>query len=65
MPSTDDPSTCPAPTVVVRFGATGDLSRRMVIPALFELHRSGLAPELVAPTGRFSERSTGTAPAGG
>jgi glucose-6-phosphate 1-dehydrogenase len=33
------------PTVFVLFGATGDLSRRMVLPAFFELFRRDLLPE--------------------
>ena len=37
----------PAPAhVVVLFGATGDLARRKLIPGLFHLSRSRLAPEL-------------------
>jgi glucose-6-phosphate 1-dehydrogenase len=47
MSSTTVSSDDPTPTVIVLFGATGDLARRMVIPALFQLHRSGLAPDLV------------------
>jgi glucose-6-phosphate 1-dehydrogenase len=34
------------PSIVVLFGATGDLSRRMVLPALFELSRLGLVPRV-------------------
>jgi glucose-6-phosphate 1-dehydrogenase len=33
------------PTVFVLFGATGDLARRMVLPAFFELAQRGLLPE--------------------
>jgi glucose-6-phosphate 1-dehydrogenase len=33
------------PTVFVLFGATGDLARRMVLPAIFELAGRGLLPE--------------------
>src|SRR3989338_6526163 len=32
-------------TVFVIFGATGDLSRKKLFPALFALHISGLLPE--------------------
>jgi glucose-6-phosphate 1-dehydrogenase len=39
-----DKSTLP-PTVFVLFGATGDLARRMVLPAFFELAQRGLLPE--------------------
>src|SRR3970282_1722857 len=34
----------PATTLVI-FGASGDLTRRKLIPALFELHRKGRLPE--------------------
>ena len=30
-----------APTIFVIFGATGDLSRRKLIPALFDLYEKG------------------------
>jgi glucose-6-phosphate 1-dehydrogenase len=33
------------PTVFMLFGATGDLARRMVLPASFELARRGMLPE--------------------
>jgi glucose-6-phosphate 1-dehydrogenase len=33
------------PTIFVLFGATGDLARRMVLPALFELAKRGMLPE--------------------
>jgi glucose-6-phosphate 1-dehydrogenase len=35
----------PGPTVFVLFGATGDLARRMVLPAFYRLAREGLLPE--------------------
>lgn len=35
----------PPSTVFVLFGATGDLARRMVLPALFELARRSMLPE--------------------
>ena len=35
----------PPPAVFVLYGATGDLARRMVLPAFFELARRGLMPE--------------------
>ena len=34
-----------APTVFVLFGATGDLAKRMVLPAFYKLHLEGLLPE--------------------
>ena len=33
------------PCVFVLFGATGDLTRRKLTPALYALHREGLLPE--------------------
>jgi glucose-6-phosphate 1-dehydrogenase len=38
--STDEPD----PHVIVLFGATGDLARRMLLPGLFRLARAGLMP---------------------
>jgi len=35
----------PPPTVLVLFGATGDLARRLVIPSLYRLACEGLLPE--------------------
>ena len=43
--------TPPAPCVVVIFGASGDLARRELIPALFELERHALLPEQFAVVG--------------
>jgi glucose-6-phosphate 1-dehydrogenase len=40
-----DPRLVPEPTVFVLFGATGDLSNRLVLPALFRLAQEGLMPE--------------------
>jgi len=34
------------PTIIVIFGATGDLSRRKLLPALFHLYKKCLMPEL-------------------
>lgn len=34
------------PTILVIFGATGDLSRRKLLPALFDLHESDLLPDM-------------------
>jgi glucose-6-phosphate 1-dehydrogenase len=41
----DHPSTDLPPTVFVLFGATGDLARRMVLPAFFRLAQEGLLPQ--------------------
>lgn len=35
----------PPPTVIVLFGATGDLAHRLVLPALFRLAQEGLLPD--------------------
>jgi glucose-6-phosphate 1-dehydrogenase len=35
----------PDPCLMVIFGASGDLTKRKLIPALYELHRSGQLPE--------------------
>ena len=37
--------TSPGPTVFVLFGATGDLAKRMVLPAFYRLALEGLLPE--------------------
>ncbi|MEE6273635.1 glucose-6-phosphate dehydrogenase [Georgenia sp. MJ206] len=38
------PDNLPSAVVVVLFGASGDLSARMVLPAFFDLHTRGLLP---------------------
>ena len=38
----------PPPCTIVIFGANGDLTRRLVVPALYNLSRSGLLPERMA-----------------
>ncbi|HEX6694156.1 MAG TPA: glucose-6-phosphate dehydrogenase [Longimicrobiales bacterium] len=40
----DSPPT-PDPCTIVIFGASGDLARRELFPALFDLHRQGLLPD--------------------
>jgi glucose-6-phosphate 1-dehydrogenase len=35
----------PPPTIIVLYGATGDLAHRLVLPALFRLAQQGLLPE--------------------
>ena len=37
-------SSDPGPTVFVLFGATGDLAKRMVLPAFYTLYCAGLLP---------------------
>lgn len=39
-----DPSFAPEPASIVVFGAAGDLARRKIFPALYNLERSGLLP---------------------
>ena len=41
----------PEPTVVVIFGASGDLTKRKLLPALFHLEQSGLLPKEFAVVG--------------
>jgi glucose-6-phosphate 1-dehydrogenase len=41
----------PEPAVVVIFGASGDLTKRKLLPALFHLEQSGLLPEQFAVVG--------------
>jgi glucose-6-phosphate 1-dehydrogenase len=41
----------PEPVAVVIFGATGDLTRRKLLPALWRLFRAGLLPECFAVVG--------------
>ncbi|MFG3103585.1 glucose-6-phosphate dehydrogenase [Streptomyces sp. NPDC048182] len=47
------------PLLLVLFGATGDLAKRMLFPALFELYSRGLLPEefVVVGSGRHSPGS--------
>ena len=40
-PSLRRPEGC----AIVIFGATGDLTRRMIVPALYSLHQRGLLPD--------------------
>jgi glucose-6-phosphate 1-dehydrogenase len=44
-------SRTPEPTVVVIFGASGDLTKKKLLPALFHLEESGLLPEEFAVVG--------------
>src|SRR5438105_5105064 len=44
--STADPKLSPAgPCALVIFGASGDLTRRLLIPAVYHLKRAGLLPD--------------------
>jgi glucose-6-phosphate 1-dehydrogenase len=42
MPDPDSPDT---PTTLILYGATGDLAKRMVLPAIYELFSRGLLPK--------------------
>ncbi|MFD7733063.1 hypothetical protein ACFV6F_22060, partial [Kitasatospora phosalacinea] len=50
-PTAAAPRTDDAPVLLVLFGATGDLARRMLFPALFELRERGLLPDRFAVIG--------------
>ena len=39
------PGPAPGPTIFVLFGATGDLAKRMVLPAFYQLAQQGLLPK--------------------
>src|SRR3978361_1453320 len=41
----------PEPTAVVIFGASGDLTKRKLLPALFHLEQAGLLPKQFAVVG--------------
>lgn len=43
-PHAADPTGAPGPHVIVVFGATGDLARRKLLPALYHLHLERLLP---------------------
>ena len=45
------PAIVPPPQTIVVFGASGDLSRRKIFPALYNLARDGLLPERYAVVG--------------
>ena len=41
----------PDPCIIVIFGASGDLTKRKLLPALYHLDQSGLLPEKIAVVG--------------
>src|SRR6201998_1446979 len=41
----------PEPTIIVIFGASGDLTKRKLLPALFHLEQNGLLPKEFAIVG--------------
>src|SRR5579871_1836090 len=50
-PATAQPERTPDPCVVVIFGASGDLTKRKLLPALYHLEQSGLLPKDFAVVG--------------
>src|SRR5882757_1515290 len=50
-PATVPPERTPDPCIVVIFGASGDLTKRKLLPALYHLEQSGLLPEDFAVVG--------------
>ena len=53
------PKSPPAPCAIVIFGANGDLTRRLIVPALYNLARTGLLPPRFALIGvDHNDRST-------
>src|SRR5438270_8011017 len=50
-PATVQPERIPDPCIVVIFGASGDLTKRKLLPALFHLEQSGLLPRDFAVVG--------------
>jgi len=50
-PTAGQPERTPDPCIVVIFGASGDLTKRKLLPALYHLEQSGLLPENFAVVG--------------
>jgi glucose-6-phosphate 1-dehydrogenase len=50
-PATAQPERTPDPCIVVIFGASGDLTKRKLLPALYHLEQSGLLPKDFAVVG--------------
>jgi glucose-6-phosphate 1-dehydrogenase len=55
-PSSNRPARTAAPCTVVIFGASGDLTQRKLVPALYNLRHDGLLPEACALVG-FARRT--------
>src|SRR6202000_1338202 len=49
--ATPQPERTPDPCIVVIFGASGDLTKRKLLPALYHLEQSGLLPKNFAVVG--------------
>src|SRR6185312_1004267 len=50
-PVTPQPERTPDPCIVVIFGASGDLTKRKLLPALYHLDQAGLLPSDIAVVG--------------
>src|SRR6266851_2731187 len=50
-PAVTQPERTPDPCIVVIFGASGDLTKRKLLPALYHLEQAGLLPEKIAVVG--------------
>jgi glucose-6-phosphate 1-dehydrogenase len=50
-PATPQPERTPDPCTVVIFGASGDLTKRKLLPALYHLEQAGLLPKDIAVVG--------------
>src|ERR1035437_5489558 len=50
-PATQQPERTPDPCIVVIFGASGDLTKRKLLPALYHLEQGGLLPANFAVVG--------------
>ena len=50
-PATVQPERTPDPCIVVIFGASGDLTKRKLLPALYHLEQAGLLPKDFAVVG--------------
>jgi glucose-6-phosphate 1-dehydrogenase len=51
VPASQQPERIPDPCIVVIFGASGDLTKRKLLPALYHLEQSGLLPKNFAVVG--------------
>jgi glucose-6-phosphate 1-dehydrogenase len=50
-PAVPQPERTPDPCIVVIFGASGDLTKRKLLPALYHLEQAGLLPEKITVVG--------------
>ena len=56
--STQSHKSLPPPCAIVIFGANGDLTKRLIIPALYNLARTGLLPKTMALVGVDHNKKT-------